>query len=65
MKLRLWLGGRVSLWRAAWGRNFRQVIAGGKENLSFLGLLRRPQDGPFSCEDLEKPHVEGLCYSRK
>jgi hypothetical protein len=49
----------------AWGRNFHQAIAEGKENLSFLGLLRRPQDGLFSCESLEKPHAEGLCYSRK
>jgi hypothetical protein len=65
MKLRLWLGGRVSLWRAAWGRNFRQITAKGKENLSPFRLLRWLQDGLFSCEDLEKPHVEGLCYSRK
>jgi hypothetical protein len=65
VKSRLWLGGRASPWRTAWGRNFRQMIVEEKENLSFFMPLHWLLDGLFSCETLEKLHVEGLCHSRK
>jgi hypothetical protein len=65
VKSRQPLGDRASPWPAAWGRNFRQIIAEEKENLSFFRSLHWLQDGLFSCEDLEKLHVEGLCHSRK
>jgi hypothetical protein len=45
------------------GENFPELRPEKQNNLSFLSYLRRAKDRTFSCEILEKPHVENLRHS--